>query len=315
MSPPTPTTTRPVARPERGSARRRGVVSDFDFTAPPRMSREHTRLLEISFETFARQWANQLSSRLRCDTSVTLAGVAQEAYDSFAASLASPSLLLVFSPDGKGQPTSVVALAPELALAHLDRALGGPGGEQPKRELTEVEVAITQGMIDRALGSLNYAFASVTTLAPRIDGVLQDPQLLQVARANDMMLISTFSVNIGGHHDTVRLMMPLAPLQQALAEASQREIRSLEELSRARENAALVAAGVAEVPVDVSFRLNPMTTAPGSVLKLAVGDLIRFTHGTDRPVKVMAGGTAIGSAVVTTRGNRRACLIVNPEES
>lgn len=297
------------------SRRRDQVIAEFDFSAPPRMNREHSRTLEIGFETFARQWATQLSSRLRCPTDVALSGIRQEPYDTFAHRLATPTVMVVFSPDGKSSATSIMTMSPQMALEHLDHALGGPGGEQPDRELTDIEIGITQGMVERALGAMNYAFASVMPLTPRIDGIVQDPQLLQVARATDMMLLAAFEVTIGERTETLELMMPQAPLQQALVEAGQRESRSLEEVARAKESARIVAAGVTQVPVDVSFRLSPMTTSPDTVLGLTVGDLVRFTHRTDRPVQVMAGGTTVGEAVVTTRGNRRACLMVNAEEN
>lgn len=279
------------------------------------MHREHSRLLEIGFETFARQWATQLSSRLRCTTNVALDGIRQQPYDTYAHSLSTPTVMIVFSPDGKSSATSVMTMSTALALEHLDHALGGPGGEQPDRELTDIEINITQGMAERALGALNYAFASVMPFTPRIDGVVQDPQLLQVAKATDMMMLATFQVTIGERVEPVTLMLPQPPLVQALVEAGQRENRSLEEVARAKESARLVARTVTQVPVDVSFQLSPMVAQPGTVLDLAVGDLIRFTHRTDRPVQVLAGGTTVGHAVVTTKGNRRACLMVNAEEN
>lgn len=290
------------------------MVAGFDFTAPPRMSREHSRLLEIGFETFARQWATQLSSRLRCTTDVTLTGVRQEPYDTFATTLPTPTVMVVFTADDKSGGLSLMTMSPQMALAHLDHALGGPGGDQPERELTEIEIAITQGMVERALGTMNYAFASLMSLSPRIDGLVQDPQLLQVARATDMMVLATFEVTIGERVEPVTMMTPLAPIQKALVEVSQRESRSLEELARAKESARVLAQTMAQVPVEVSFQLQPMVVGPDAVMKLAVGDLIRFTHATDDPVQVLAGGTTVGHAVVTAKGNRRACLMVNAEE-
>lgn len=272
-------------------------------------------MLEIGFETFARQWATQLSSRLRCTTDVALQGVRQEPYDAFASTLATPTVMVVFSPDGKSGATSLMTMSPELALEHLDHALGGPGGEQPGRELTDIEINITQGMIERALGTLNYAFASFMTVSPRVDGIVQDPQLLQVAKATDMMVLASFDVTIGERTETMQLMTPQAPIQKALVDVSQRENLTLEEIARAKESVRMVSQTLTQVPVDVTFQLTPMLAAPNSVLTLAVGDLIRFTHPTDRPVEVLAGGTTVGQAVVTTKGNRRACLMVNSEEN
>jgi flagellar motor switch protein FliM len=222
---------------------------------------------------------------------------------------------VVFSLDGKSGPNSVLQLPPQLALAYLDHALGGPGGAQPQRELTDIELIINRGMVVRALESINYAFASVAPLTPRIDGLLQDPQLLQIARAADMVLLASFEIPLGALTETATLVTPLGPLAKALSDAATRDHRSLEEIARAKEAARLVSIGLANVPVDVAFTLSPTIAAPNQMLRLSVGDVIRLHHPAAVPLNVTVGGAPLRRAVVTSIGNRRACLIVDPEET
>lgn len=295
--------------------RRRGVVGTYDFSAPARLSREHTRLLEIAFETFARQWTTQLGSRLPCPAQVSLAAVAEETYDAYVAKLPVPSALVPFTQDGYG--TGVLQLSTPSALAHLDHALGGPGGpggEQPQRQLTDIEISITLGMCERALATLGYAFAAVAPLQPRVEGLQQDPQLLQAARATDMVVVATFTFQVAGHVQHATLMLPLAPLMARLSAAEPQQVRTPEELQRAEEAARTMAAAVPDVPVDVSFRMAPISVAPDLVLDLAVGDLLPLAHPSTRPLEVTAADVVLARAVPTARGNRRACLIVSNEE-
>ena len=42
-----------------------GSPEVYDFRRPMTLAREHGRVLERAFETYARQWGNQLSARLR----------------------------------------------------------------------------------------------------------------------------------------------------------------------------------------------------------------------------------------------------------
>jgi flagellar motor switch protein FliM len=293
-------------------ARRRGVVVGYDFSAPARLSREHSRLLEIAFETFARQWTTQLGSRLRCHTQVSLTSVTEETYDAYVAALPGPSALVPFSQEGYG--IGVLQLSTRSALAHLDHALGGPGGEQPHRQLTDIEVSVTLGMCERALGTLGYAFAAVAPLQPRVDGLQQDPQLVQAARATDMVVVATFNVELGRHVEQATLMLPLAPLMARLSSAAPEDVRSVEEIQRAFEAARTLSAAMTDVPVDVAVRMSPVPVPPERVLRLAVGDLLPLSHPSSRPLEVAVADTVVGSAVPTTRGNRRACLIVRHEE-
>ncbi|PID54075.1 MAG: hypothetical protein CSB46_04435 [Micrococcales bacterium] len=293
---------------------RRGEVTNFDFSAPPLMSREHTRMLEIAFETFARQWATQLGSRLRCATDVALTAVDAEPYDSFAKNLISPTVFVLFSFDGMSAANSLLHISPQLALNHLDYALGGSGGKQEPRELTDIEVSITRGMVGRALESINYAFASIAPMTPRIDGFVQDPQLLAVAKAADMMLVAKFEVQLGDITETASLMTPLGPIAKALSDITGRDTRTAEEIRRASEATRMMTQGLSEVPVDAVVAMAPTISAPNAMLSLSVGDLVKLSHHTTTPLYVRAGETTVARAVVTTKGNVRACLIVNSEE-
>ncbi|GAB2693851.1 flagellar motor switch protein FliM [Thalassiella azotivora] len=294
-------------------SRRRGAVVGYDFSAPAGLSREHTRLLEVAFETFARQWTTQLASRLRCSTEVTLTSLEQQTYDTYAADLVAPTVLVTFATESFG--TGLLQMSVPTALQHLDHALGGRGAaEQPTRQLTDIEVAVTQGMCERALGTLGYAFASVAPVEPRVDGFHQDPQLLQAAKANDMVVVATFELRMEDDAQPATLMLPLAPILQRLTAGDAEDTRTPEEIERARAAAAALQASLPEVPVDVALRLAPTTAAPHEVLALGVGDLLRLPHPATSPLEVVAEGVVVARAVTTARGNRRAGLIVSTEE-
>ncbi len=297
----------PATRP-----RRRGVVSGYDFRAPARLSRDQTRLIEVAFETFARQWTTQLGSRLRCQTQVTLGSLTEQSYDAYAAHLPVPSVLIPFTQDGYG--TGVLQLTTPSALAHLDHALGGPGGEQPVRQLTEIEQSITSAMCERALGALGYAFAAVAPLNPAVGALQHDPQLLQAARATDMVVVAEFSVQIGAQVEPATLMLPLSPLMSRLSTGTRDEARTLEERRRGEEAARAMGVLLPHVPVDVSVSMQPVAVPPERVLSLRVGDVVPLHHSRHRPLEVTAAGIRIATAVPTARGSRLASLIVSNQE-
>ena len=55
--------------------RRRGSVSAYDFRHPTKLSRDHARGLQIVYETFARQWATQMTASLRFGRGLSAQGL------------------------------------------------------------------------------------------------------------------------------------------------------------------------------------------------------------------------------------------------
>src|ERR1700710_2639614 len=110
----------------------------YDFRRPIKLSREHVRTLQIAFETYARSCGTLLTTRLRVVSSVTLASIEQLNYDEYVASLENPTVIAVVSIDPLSG-TVLLELSSSVAMTAIDHLLGGPGGPQPQRPLTEVE--------------------------------------------------------------------------------------------------------------------------------------------------------------------------------
>ncbi len=310
------TSTRAVGR-SGTRPRRRGAVVEYDFAAPARLSRDHARLLEVAADTFARQWTTQLASRLRCTAVVALTDVTQSTYDAYVESIPAHPALVLFTLDLDEPATGVLHLTAGSALAHLDHALGGPGGpdgSQPGRELTEIETSLTLGMCTRAIGTLGYAFATLGSPAATVDRLHQDAQLLGAGRANDLVAVAEFSLQVGDHVDVATLMLPLAPLLARLTSLAPREVRTVQEVERAAVAARAMRASLPEVPIEVGVAMTGLHVPPEQVLELAVGDVLRLDHPTDRPLQVSVAGVPVARAVTTSRGPRRACLIVAHQE-
>ena len=248
------TTTRPTGR-SGTCPRRRGTVTEYDFAAPARLSREHARLLEVANDTFARQWTTQLGTRLRCAVAITFTGVTQSTYDAYVESIPAHPAMVLFQLGLDEPATGVLQLTTGTALAHLDHALGGPGGrdgEQPSRLLTEIETSLTLGMCTRVLGTLGYAFAALGSPAATVDGLQQDAQLLGAGRATDVVAVAEFAVQVGDHTDTATLMLPLAPLLARLSALTPQEVRTPQEVERAALAARTLHTTLPEVPVEVA---------------------------------------------------------------
>ena len=301
-----------------GRKRRRGVVTPYDFRRPTTMPREHVRALEVAFETFARQWSTLLLTRLRQPSQVNLLGVEAVTYDDYVRSLPTSGVLSTFVPYVGAEP-GLLQLTSRSALDCLDFLLGGPGSSasgasssaSAEREPTEIERRLLADLVERTLADLKYAFASVLPLEPRLGGTETNPQFLQLAAANDVVVVATMTLALGesGQSEQLSVMLPMGPIVARLSEAGDR-VRSGEQISAAREAAGRLARAVPNLPVEVSARFAPMPTRPPEVLSLEVGDVLRLRHPTSRPVELVVNDVVLARAVAGTNGSRLACLVV-----
>ena len=296
-------------------SRRRGVPVPYDFRRPTKLSRQHARVLEITYETFCRQWATLLSSTLRTTVQVELDGIQQYGYDEYAASLPLPTVMAVFDPEplvGAG----VLHMDSKLVLSCIERMLGGLGvPEQPERVLTDIEAVLTRGMVERTLVEMASSLATVVDLKPKLTAIEQNPQFAQAAAATDVMIVATFHVQVEQSGGSASLAMPLDPLSAALSAAELR-VASPEELRVRRLMRDRLDDHLEHIPVDVSVRLKAAQMRPDEILSLIPGDVLRLPHRADDPLDVVASGALVASAVMGSRGSRLACLIVpTPEET
>ncbi|NAZ84216.1 flagellar motor switch protein FliM [Kineococcus sp. R8] len=309
-------TSTPPGRASTGRrSRRRGVPVPYDFRRPTKLSRQHARVLEITYETFCRQWATLLSSTLRTTVQVELDGIQQYSYDEYVASLPVPSVMAVFDP----QPlvgAGILHLDTPALLGWVDRMLGGNGGgQQPTRALTEIESVLGRQLIERTLTELAFSLTTLVDLHPSLTSLEQNPQFAQAGSATDVMIVATFELQLGGSAGQATLAMPLDSLSTALTAAELR-VASPEELRTRRLMRDRLDDHLEHIPVDVAVRFAPAALRPDEILALAPGDVLRLPHRADTPLDIVASGARIATAVAGSRGPRLACLVVpTPEES
>lgn len=303
------------------AARRAGAAAGrtpelYDFRRPMTLVREHGRVLEMAFETYARQCSTVLTSRLRVVAQVTLVGVQLSTYDEYVRPLPTPSAMILCSVE-QGRSTALFQLPMDTAMLWVDYLLGGPGivlGDL-ERELTDIEWRLVRDLLQLSLGDLTYAFTSITHVDASIRSVQYNPQFVQAAAASDPVLVATFELVAGDHTSTATLMFPADMLLAPLRDGDSAVRRTQDE---AREHEAAVARlvdQVQEVPVGVSVRLAPVTVTPARLEDLQVGDLLPLEHRVGTPMDVVVDDVVMARAALGSNGSRLACLVVTSEES
>ncbi len=168
--------------------KRGGEPELYDFRRPMTLAREHGRVLEMAFETFARQWGTLLTARTRVvarrsrSTSVEL-----RSYDEFVRARCRRTTLMILCQVEQNRSTAVLQLPVETGMVWIDYLLGGPGRPlaDEERELTEIEWSLLGDLVQHALHDLTYAFSAVTPLELHAKSVQYNPQFVQAAAASE----------------------------------------------------------------------------------------------------------------------------------
>jgi flagellar motor switch protein FliM len=285
-----------------------GVVEPqpYDFRRPTKLAREHGRMLEMVYETVARQWGTVLGSELGAQCQVVFEGVEQRSYDDYVSSMPSPNLMAVFIPEphtGAG----FLQVSTETGFEAIERMLGGRGGAQPERIPTEIETQLIMRVAERLLGELRYGLAAVTEIAPVLKSLEFNPQFVQVAAATDLYIVASFTIKIGASAASASVALP-APVLVVRASDSASADDPATRAMRARARAAMTHA-VSAVPVDVVVRFVPRAMPTARLLELRVGDVIRLNHPVERPLDVVSAGVVCARGVAGAQGPRAACLV------
>ncbi|BCJ53808.1 flagellar motor switch protein FliM [Actinoplanes sp. NBRC 14428] len=285
----------------------------YDFRRPIKLSREHVRTLQIAFETFSRSCGTLLTTRLRTVSSVSLVSIEQLNYDEYVASLSNPTVIAVVSIDPL-PGTVLLEIATSAVMTSIDHMLGGPGGAQPERPLTEVEMPLLRGLLERMLGELRYGFETLVDIQPKLREIEYNAQFLRAHQPGDAVVIASFEMKIGTEECVSSICLPFNTILPVLEKQETIEPTPAERLVRETSLRKLTA-GLSAAPIDVAVRFQPIRMRTDDIVDLRPGDVVPLGHPTSMPLEVTVNETVFAHAVPGNQGARLACLVVpSPKE-
>ena len=293
-------------------ARRRREVApvDYDFRQPIQLSREHSRLLQIGFETFARQTTTVFTSSLRTVCSCSLLSIEQISYADYIDDLMAPTYMTVMTLEplaGLG----IFELPLTVMMASVDHMLGGPGtGEQPVRPLTDIESSVATGLVQRLLGELRYSLAGTLGIEPAVHDVEYSPQFAQAAASGDAMVRARLDLHVGDVRAIATMCLPFSSVLPALAKAAAPAPASERERAQRESAATLVATAFEDVPVTAAVRFAGTPTDPAVLSELKPGTVLRLAHAAEHPLDLMVDDVVMARVRPGAHGRRLAALVV-----
>lgn len=212
MTPDAPTDT--SARPQTPA------IELYDFRRPTTLAREHSRVLEVVFETFSRQWGTQLTARVRVKSHVVSGSVLMQIYDEYAAGLPPTTAMVLCSLEGSDSK-AVFQFPMSSALSWIGRMLGGNGLQAaPDRKFSQIEQSLVKQLMNDALEDLRYSLGSRFSIPIAIDSIQYNSQFAQAAATSDLMIVANFVITVGEDVAAATLVIPSEVLLEQMGAAN-----------------------------------------------------------------------------------------------
>ncbi|KAB1862227.1 flagellar motor switch protein FliM [Microbacterium algeriense] len=285
-----------------GTATKTADVEVYDFGRSATLSREHTRALELAFETFSRQWSAQLSAKIHVRATIAVEHVGMLTYGEYAQSLPTTTTMIVCAlPDSEER--LIVQLPTSAATSWIVQMVGGRAtatAASEDRTFTPIEQALIRSLVDDAIDHLTGALDGLLPAGVTMSGIQYSSQFAQVAAAGEPVIVARFSMRLAGRTVPLSVMLPASILAGFTVRPSDSERSAAPSLVRRQVEVA---------PVELSLRLAPRSVLPREVLDLSVGDVLTFPHSADRPLVLAVGDQTVATAAVGSSGARLACVV------
>lgn len=285
----------------------RGEPELYDFSRPAALSRDQSRMLELVYETFARQWGTQLTAKVRVVSRVTFRGTELRTYDEYVSGLPQTSALVLLSLEG-ATSRGILQFPTTSAMQWIGRMLGGSGRREVReRPFTQIEQALVRRLAEDATEDLRYSMGTLLPGGLTVESFSYNPQFAQAAATGDLMVIANFEIEMGERVTAATLTLP--------ADALLPQLGGVEPQQSPAEARGQLRSHLADSAVELSLSFDPTPVQPGVVLRLAEGDIIRLVHPQHRPLTLAVEGQAVARAAVGANGTRLACVIVDSQEA
>lgn len=196
-------------------------VEPYDLGSQDRITRGRIPTLDIINERFIRSLRISMFNMIRRETEITATGVQMLKFSEYLGELSTPtSLNLITINPLRG--TGLCVVKPELVFSTVDNFFGGDGRYQTRiedREFTPTENRIIQLLLEMFFTDMSEAWDPVMKLDFKFQSSEINPQFANIVNPADVVVISTFKIEInegGGEFDLVMPYSMLEPIREVL---------------------------------------------------------------------------------------------------
>jgi flagellar motor switch protein FliM len=296
-------------RSARGSAEQaaeRAVA--YDFRRPDRIAKEQLRAVHLLHDGFARTLASSLSAYLRTYVVVNLVSVEQLSFAEFSQCLPSPTCLVSLGLKPY-EGNAVLEISSSLVFPILEMLLGGSGktSANMRREVTEIEQVVLDGLYRIILHDLRQAWGGITPIDFTIEARETEPQLLQVMAPNEAVVAIGLEVRMPDNSGMINIGMPSIIIKMLRQKFEQQW--SVRRAESTMDEQMRMYRLVRPAHLRLDARLEGPTLLVEDMASLKVDDVLTFDFPVERPLNLLVNSRLKYKGCLVTTGQKKAFLI------
>ncbi len=256
-------------------------ITPYDLTNQDRVIRGRMPTLDIIYERFIRLYRISLSNSLRKIAAISIISTDLLKFGEFVNTLPIPSCMCIMRFDDLRGP-GLLVFESKLAYALVDSYFGGTDRPYTKiegKEFTRIELSLMEKVMELALRDLEEAWLPVHKTAISYVRTEVNPQFVGVVPPSEVIISTTFEVELENASGTIALVIPYAtlePIKAKLSSSFQTETDRVD-----KEWIEKMEDHLRSTMVSLSINLGEAEITVGDMVNLDIGDIIPLNQDAD----------------------------------
>jgi flagellar motor switch protein FliM len=286
-----------------------GVVQ-YDLANQDRIIRGRMPTLDIIHDRFIRLFRVTLSNALRKMANLSVNSTGPLKFSEFMNSLPLPSCLNILRLDPL-RGAAVMVIESKLLYALVDSFFGGndvPYTKIEGKDFTQIEIKIARRVVLSAIDDYEKAWEPVYPLKVGYSRTEINPQFVAVVPPSDVVIATTFDVELEKVSGTIKVVIPYAtlePIKSKLSVGFQSEQLEVDFIwiNRIKEQ-------IMGTSANVLVKLGDADITMRDLLELAPGDIIQLNSDATMPLDILVEGVPKFKGIPGLLKGNRALKIV-----
>lgn len=267
------------------------VVVVYDLTSQDRIIRGRLPQLDVIYEKFMRSFRVSLSSALRKIAALNHASTDFLKFGEFINTLPMPTSMSVLRFNAL-RGSALLVIESKLAYALVDSFFGGDDRPYTKiegKDFTPIELSIVRKVVELAIEDLEQAWLSVEKIDCSFVRTEVNPQFVGIVPPTDVVIASTFDVELENANGTITLVVPYAtiePIKQKLQSGFQVESDQTDK----KLWAGIIQEQLMDTGIDVRVDLGYTEITLDELMSLKPGDVISLDQDANGEFDVQIEG-------------------------
>ncbi len=266
-----------------------GIVQ-YDLANQDRIIRGRMPTLDIIHDRFIRLFRVTLSNSLRKMANISVNSTGPLKFSEFMNSLPLPSCLNILRLDPL-RGAAVMVIESKLLYALVDSFFGGndvPYTKIEGKDFTPIEIKIARRVVLSAIDDLEKAWEPVYPLKIGYSRTEINPQFVAVVPPSDVVIATTFDVELEKVSGTIKIVIPYAtlePIKSKLSVGFQSEQLEVDFIwiNRIKEQ-------IMQASANILVKLGEATISIQDLVDLEPGDIIQLDKDATLPLDIMVEG-------------------------